>query len=159
MTGLTSLLAGGLSCSLSLFLGEDLVGGSNSRTELTVLLALLFTGGLITSGLKVRGTILRPLALITSSSWEITEPVVPAMQASSVLAENIILSVMSCGLSPDILLAWTSSRALAVCLVVGLSIMTQCRLESTSATPTCPARDSFGGKCWGVRTNERAALR
>ena len=52
MTGLLSLLAGGLSCSLSLFLGEDLVGGSKSRHEVTVLLELLvLTGELVTSGL------------------------------------------------------------------------------------------------------------
>ena len=53
MTGLTPGLAGGLSCSLSLFLGEDLVGGSNSLEEVTVLLELFgLTGDLeVTSGL------------------------------------------------------------------------------------------------------------
>ena len=52
MTGLTPVLAGGLSCSLSLFLGEDLVGGSNSREEVTVLLEEGLTGDLeVTSGL------------------------------------------------------------------------------------------------------------
>ena len=51
MTGLTTPRAGGLSCSLSLFLGEDLVRGVSSLEELTVLLALLTPGEQITSGL------------------------------------------------------------------------------------------------------------
>ena len=50
----------------------------------------------------------------------------PAELLTSVLAVNITLAVMFAGVSlwrSDILLAWTSCRALAVCLVVKMVVV------------------------------------
>ena len=62
-------LSGGLSWSLSLFLGDDLVTGNISLEDITVakLEVAVFW---VLAGEKVMGTSLRPRAMMTASSGE-----------------------------------------------------------------------------------------
>ena len=69
------------------------------------------------------------------------------MLLTSVLAVNITMAVMFAGVSlwrSDILLAWTSCRALAVCLVVGLSIVTQLTISLPPVLPRSVLAGSVG---------------
>ena len=75
MMGSGVCLSGGLSWSLSLFLGEDLVTGNISLEDITVAklevaVVLVLAGDTRMSGEKVMGTSLRPRAMMTASSGD-----------------------------------------------------------------------------------------